>query len=116
MDMIVCDSNRKECELILTAIHDDGKKKGCEHSVRVCKDWIGLRCLIKEKETEVLIIALDGVESLDIVTGLKMPAGKIIWFSDLDFGVQAYRMSISYFQMKPITEEKLIHAFQQIGM
>ena len=34
--------------------------------------------------------------------------------SDLDFGVQAYQLGIPYFNMKPITHEKVYHALKMI--
>lgn len=35
---------------------------------------------------------------------------KIIWFSDLDFGVQAYRLCVPFFCKKPVTRYKMEQA------
>lgn len=50
------------------------------------------------------------------MTGLKVSAMKRIWFSDLDFGVQAYRLNVSYFNMLPVTREKIFYALQNLDL
>lgn len=112
MEMIICDRDLKECCLIEKAVYD--YYGGIPILIHHCQDWEGLCTLIKEKQTDAVVIAQDGVVGLDIITGLKVPSGKLIWFSDLDFGVQAYRLGVSYFNKKPITFDKVIHALKHI--
>ena len=78
------------------------------------RTWQEITCLLKEKPANPVIVAKAGVAGLDIITGLKVSLGRLIWFSDLDFGVQAYQLGIPYFNMKPITHEKVYHALKMI--
>lgn len=58
----------------------------------------------------MIIIAQDGVEGLNTLTNIHLPPGKFIWFSDLDFGLQAYRLCVSWFGSKPVTYPKMAQA------
>lgn len=111
MEIIICDADEEECTWIKQYITKHVQR---DVHIRVCHDWQGLYDLIMKQKADVLIIALRGVEGLDVLTSLKAPIKKRIWFSDLDFSVQAYRMSISYFNVLPITQQKLRDAFQNI--
>ena len=55
------------------------------------------------------IIALSGVAGLNAVEHLRSlcPACRIIWCSDLDFSLQAFRLRADYFMLKPIDPESL---------
>ena len=57
------------------------------------------------------VIALPGVDGLNAVEHLRAlcPQTRIIWCSDLDFSLHAFRLRVDYFLLEPITEE----AFQQ---
>ena len=57
------------------------------------------------------VIALPGVAGLDAVEHLHAlcPACGVIWCSDLDFSLHAFRLRVAYFLLEPVTEE----AFQQ---
>lgn len=57
------------------------------------------------------VIALPGVDGLNAVEHLRAlcPRTRIIWCSDLDFSLHAFRLRVDYFLLEPITEE----AFQQ---
>jgi len=57
------------------------------------------------------VIALPGVAGLNAVEHLRtlFPEMRIIWCSDLDFSLHAFRLRVDYFLLEPITEE----AFQQ---
>lgn len=111
MEIIICDTEEEECTLIqnYASMHFHQKAH-----IRICHDWQGLYDLIMEKKADIFIIALRGVEGLNVLTSLKVPTGKRIWFSDLDFSVQAYRMSVSYFNVLPITQQKLKDAFHNL--
>lgn len=57
------------------------------------------------------VIALPGVDGLNAVEHLRALCRntRIIWCSDLDFSLHAFRLRVDYFLLEPITEE----AFQQ---
>ena len=45
----------------------------------------------------MVIVSLDGVRGLDTAASAQPLSRRLIWISDLDFGVQAYRMcAVSY--------------------
>lgn len=56
-----------------------------------------------------VIVALSGVEGLNAVEHLKSLCSecRLIWFSDLDFSLQAYRVRADYFMLNPISETEL---------
>lgn len=49
-------------------------------------------------------------DRLNTITGIHLPPGKFIWFSDLDFAVQAYRLSVGWFGIKPVTYRQMEQA------
>ena len=53
------------------------------------------------------VIALPGVAGLNAVEHLRSlcPACRIIWCSDLDFSLHAFRLRVDYFLLEPVTEE-----------
>lgn len=55
------------------------------------------------------LVALPGVAGLNAVEHLRslLPACGVIWCSDLDFSLQAFRLRVAYFMLEPATEEKL---------
>lgn len=57
------------------------------------------------------VIALPSVDGLNAVEHLRALCRntRIIWCSDLDFSLHAFRLRVDYFLLEPITEE----AFQQ---
>lgn len=114
MEMIICDCNLMESRMIETSVLEYYKVKDVPVLIYHCSNWQELSCQLKEKPVDTIIVALDGVNGLDIITGLKIPSGRLIWFSDLDFGIQAYRLGITYFNKKPITQEKVTHALKML--
>ena len=116
MEMIICDPNSKECSMIESYVHDYYRQNDVEAQIRRCKGWQELYEEIRQKGADIIIIAYSGVKGLDIITGLKVPTGKLIWFSDLDFSIQAYRLNVSYFNLLPITKEKVLYALHHINM
>ena len=64
----------------------------------------------KEAPTNA-VIALSGVAGLNAAEHLRSlcPACRMIWCSDLDFSLHAFRLRADYFLMKPVSEE----AFQR---
>ena len=53
------------------------------------------------------VIALSGVAGLNAAEHLRSlcPACRIIWCSDLDFSLHAFRLRADYFLLKPVTDE-----------
>ena len=128
MELIICDHDIVETRVIEKSVIDYCKGRNVQVLIRCCTNWQELTCLLKEKPADginlpsrlketpadTVIVAKAGVAGLDIITGLKVSLRRLIWFSDLDFGVQAYRLGIPYFNMKPITHEKVYHALKMI--
>ena len=59
------------------------------------------------------VIALSGVAGLNAAEHLRSlcPVCRMIWCSDLDFSLHAFRMRIEYFFMKPVEEQKIKEGF-----
>ena len=57
----------------------------------------------------VVFLALPGVSGLNAAEHLRSlyPKCGIIWCSNLDFSLHAFRMRIEYFFMKPVEEQKI---------
>ena len=57
------------------------------------------------------VIALPGVDGLNAAEHLRtlLPETRIIWCSDLDFSLHAFRLRVDYFLLEPVTE----NAFRQ---
>ena len=53
------------------------------------------------------VIALPGVDGLNAVEHLRALCRntRIIWCSDLDFSLHAFRLRVDYFLLEPVTEE-----------
>ena len=53
------------------------------------------------------VIALSGVAGLNAAEHLRSlcPACRMIWCSDLDFSLHAFRLRADYFLLKPVSEE-----------
>lgn len=113
LNIIVCDGDTAEREQLLQDIRRCLDEKNMEGQAEGCADWPGLSERLRRLEPDIIIIAQNGVDGLNTIESLRLPSGKIIWFSDLDFGVQAYRLCIDYFCKKPVTHKKLERAFAQ---
>ena len=57
----------------------------------------------------VVFLELPGVSGLNVAEHLRSlyPKCGIIWCSDLDFSLHAFRLRIEYFFMKPVEEQKI---------
>ena len=60
----------------------------------------------KEAPTNA-VIALSGVAGLNAAEHLRSlcPACRMIWCSDLDFSLHAFRLRADYFLLEPVSEE-----------
>ena len=59
------------------------------------------------------LIALPGVDGLNAVEHLRTlcPQTRIIWCSDLNFSLHAFRLRADYFLLEPVTEDALRQGF-----
>ena len=64
---------------------------------------------IQNSKVTNVIVALQGVAGLNAVEHLKRsyPNCRLIWCSDLDFSLHAFRIRADYFILEPIREEVL---------
>ena len=108
--VVVCDGDEAEREKLLEYVRRFSGEKNGEITAEGCADWPELYERLSQAEPDVIIIAQNGVAGLDTVTSIHLPPGKIIWFSDLDFGLQAYRLCLPWFGQKPVTYSKMDQA------
>lgn len=109
-NVVVCDGDEREREEILEYVRLCCSEKKWEVSLEGCIDWPELYEKIGERKPDIIIIAQNGVEGLNTITSIHLSATKFIWFSDLDFGVQAYRLCVNWFSRKPVTHRKMEQA------
>lgn len=109
-NIVICDGDKVERDQLVEYVEHCCAGNGWEASVRVCADWPELYGLLGEAEPDVIVMAQDGVAGIDTITSIHLPSAKIIWFSDLNFGQQAYRLCLSWFNMKPVTYDKMEQA------
>lgn len=66
---------------------------------------------ILDEKPSCIVLALPGVAGLNAVEHLRSlcPDCGIMWCSDLDFSLQAFRLRIEYFLLEPITPEAFFH-------
>ena len=55
------------------------------------------------------VIALPGVDGLNAAEQLRAlcPETRVLWCSDLDFSLHAFRLRVDYFLLEPVTESAL---------
>ena len=108
--MIVCDGDEAEREQLMGLARRCLEEKTVEAEVTGCADWAELGGMTRRGLPDAVIVAQSGVEGLNTVTSARLLSRKIIWFSDLDFGVQAYRLCVPFFCQKPVTRYKMEQA------
>lgn len=111
--VLVCDSDEAERNEILTYIRRFGAEKNQEVMATGCADWPELYERLGQAEPDVILVAQNGVKGLDILTNIHLPPSQFIWFSDLDFSLQAYRLCIKSFSKKPVTYQKVERALME---
>lgn len=69
---------------------------------------------IYKKNPSGVILALKGVGGLNAAEHLRSlrPDCSIIWCSDLDFSLHAFRLKIDYFLLEPFEDESFLQALQ----
>lgn len=109
-NVVICSNEEAERGQILEYVQHFARENGVEMLVQGSADWSELYELLCQEEPDIIIIAQDGVAGLDTITNIHLPPRKFIWYSDLEFAVQAYRMCVSWFGKKPVTCQKLEQA------
>lgn len=112
MNIIICNDNLPERTLMIDYILKWASAKCLEMQIGTCKNWAELAAALEGREWDLVIVALDGVRGLDTAASAQLLSRRLIWISDLDFGVQAYRMCVSYFFMKPVSCQKMQRALE----
>lgn len=82
-------------------------KKGVFPQIQRYQDQEQFFGQIEKAEPTSAVIALPGVAGLDATEHLRRlrPDCGIIWCSDLDFSLHAFRLRIEYFILEPVAEE-----------
>lgn len=118
-NIAVCSGNNAEREQLLGYVRRFCDERDMELYAQGAADWPELFEQLKEAEPDIIIVAQDGVDGLNTITGIHLPPGKFIWFSDLDFAVQAYRLCVSWFGKKPVTyqlmEQALLRCMETVS-
>ena len=84
-------------------------EKGLFSQIELYRDQEQFFEQIQEKIPTRVLLALHGVAGLNAAEHLRSlyPECGIIWCSDLDFSLHAFRLRIEYFLLEPVSEEKL---------
>ncbi|MEE0418870.1 MAG: hypothetical protein UDG86_02350 [Lachnospiraceae bacterium] len=109
----VCDCDEREREQLINYVLLCYSQKGLEIQAEGCADWLGLAEKLRQQKQDIVIVAQDGVEGMNTITSARPLSVKLIWFSDLDFGVQAYRLCVNYFGRKPVSYQKMKRALDR---
>jgi len=85
------------------------KEHGCFPQIKVLDNREILDQIIRETAPCGVIAVLPGVGGLNEAEHLRSlcPQCRLIWCSDLDFSLHAYRIRADYFILGSVTEEKL---------
>ena len=110
--MIVCDGNAAEREQLIDLARQC--LQGKEVQVTGCADLPELDGMVKQALPDAVIMAQDGVEGLNTITSARNLVRRILWFSDMDFRVQAYRLCILFFCRKPVSRQKMEQAMSRL--
>lgn len=84
-------------------------EKGLFSQIELYRDQEQFFEQIQEKIPTSVLLALHGVAGLNAAEHLRSlyPECGIIWCSDLDFSLQAFRLRIEYFLLEPVSEAEL---------
>lgn len=68
---------------------------------------------IQKKAPDIVLLVLPGVDGLNAAEHLRslFPGCGLIWGSDLDFSLHAFRLRVEYFFMEPVEEQKIQEGF-----
>ena len=98
---------KKEAQGYVDQINRFCLKKGVFPQIQRYQDQEQFFGQIEKAEPTSAVIALPGVAGLDATEHLRRlrPDCGIIWCSDLDFSLHAFRLRIEYFILEPVAEE-----------
>lgn len=113
--IMICDDEQQERKQLIKDVQQWCEKRTQPALIEFCENWSDLAEKIKCRKPDLLIIANNGVAGLDLVTNALALMHKILWFSDLDFSLQAYRLCLPYFCQKPLTSAKVEYALDRIA-
>lgn len=84
-------------------------EKGLFSQIELYRDQEQFFEQIQEKIPTSVLLALHGVAGLNAAEHLRSlyPECGIIWCSDLDFSLHAFRLRIEYFLLEPVSEAEL---------
>lgn len=84
-------------------------EKGLFPQIELYRDQEQFFEQIQGKIPTSVLLALHGVAGLNAAEHLRLlyPECGIIWCSDLDFSLHAFRLRIEYFLLEPVSEEEL---------
>ncbi len=83
--------------------------RGVFPQMELCRNQEQLFESARKAEPTSAVIALSGVAGLNAVEHLRSlyPDCGIIWCSDLDFSLHAFRLRVDYFLMEPVSGDAL---------
>lgn len=84
-------------------------EKGLFPQVEACSSQEQFFENVRKAAPTNAVIALSGVAGLNAAEHLRSlcPTCGIIWCSDLDFSLQAFRLRVEYFMLQPASEDLL---------
>lgn len=84
-------------------------EQGCFPMIKLYENCELFYETMRESLSCGVIVALSGVRGLNVVEHLRSlnPDCRLIWCSDLDFSLHAYRVWTDYFILYPVTEEEM---------
>lgn len=84
-------------------------EKGLFPQVEACSNQEQFFENVRKAAPTNAVIALSGVAGLNAAEHLRSlcPTCGIIWCSDLDFSLQAFRLRVEYFMLQPASEDLL---------
>lgn len=82
--------------------------------VDCCDSFSGFLDSARRNPCRILLLAQAGPLGADMAAEVRecFPKHRFVWFSDLDFGLFAYRLEADYFSLLPLTEDKLRSALR----
>lgn len=110
--VIVCDGDAAEREQLIDLARQC--LQGKEVQVTGCADLPELDGMVKQALPDAVIVARDGVEGLNTITSARSLSRRILWFSDMDFREQAYRLCVPFFCRKPVSRQKMEQAMSRL--
>ena len=113
LKIMICDELDRERDQIIQDVRRWCDERSQPALIEFCRGWPELADKLKQGGYDLVIVSQEGVKGLDLITSARPLLDRIIWFSDLDFALQAYRLCVSYFAMTPVTGLKVERALDR---